>query len=558
LRLGFDALYPAERELRLTFDVFDDDLTPPCELTGASRPDAAPAKVAAIPPVELVWEARTATAGGWSRLGVLDDSTHTLMTSGAVRLSTPQAPVQDRGLMWIRARIARGTYDIEPRLRNVSVNVVPCSQRTTVRYEHLNALVQGEGCPNQVYTLFRKPLMLPLQGAPVRLQSSDVVDWDLLVEQARRTDPELAQRLSDARREPRGADARALAELNRDVRRALEAVGPLLGRDPIVVTVDGQLWQRVESFALSHPASAHFVLEVDSGRVLFGNGLNGRIPAKGADIRAVWYRTCAGARGNVAAGQSWRTVAGGLAVALQNDAAASGGADPETLDELALRAQASLRRPNRGVTARDLERLAIETPFAHVARAKAVPDHPQPETITVVVLPKARPGRPRPRATISDAFLEQVRRQLERHRLLCDQLRVIAPVLVEVSVSARLMLVKGASPPSVIARASETLDRFLRGELDLTRDVRVEALPPLLTPCPTRWPFGRAVRLSEVYAALETVTGVDTVWGVTLEGRSGGAVVPPDDADGISVPAVGLVLAGTHHLVVDNPRGSGQ
>jgi predicted phage baseplate assembly protein len=365
--------------------------------------------------------------------------------------------------------------------------------------------------------------------------------------------------LFDARGGSPGGDDRALAELNRDVRRSLDAAAALLGREPIVVTVDGDLWQRVESFASSHPESTHFVLEAETGRVLFGNGLNGRVPERNADIRAVWYRTCAGARGNVAANQPWRIDAKGLAgVAVQNTAAALGGADPETLAELELRGQANLRTPNRGVTARDLERIAIETPVVHVARAKAVPNYPEPETITVVVLPKSRPERVRRRAEISAAFLTQVRRHLERHRLLCDQLDVVPPTFVEVSVSARLRLVKGASPSSIIARASETLDRFLRGELDLTRDLRTEALPPLISPCPTRWPFGRAVRLSEVYAALESVTGADTVWGVELEGRRGGAPVARDDAGGLPLPEVGLVLAGTHRIIVEDSRRSAQ
>jgi predicted phage baseplate assembly protein len=399
--------------------------------------------------------------------------------------------------------------------------------------------------------------MRPPADPPSRLELSDVIDWSLLIDHARQTDAELARRLIEARNESATGEERMLAELNRDVSRALAAAGALLGRDPVVVTVDGELWEPVDSFALSHSESRHFVVDVDAGRVLFGNGLNGRIPAKDADIRAVWYRTCAGVRGNVAANHPWRAADGWPAgVTLQNIAAASGGAEPETLDALELRAQASLRRPNRGVTSRDLERLAIETPVVHVARARAVVNWPQPEMITVVVLPKGRPGRVRPRADVSAAFLEQVRRHLERHRLLCDQLRVIAPVFVEVSVKASLRLVKGASPASVIARASEALDRFFRGELDLSRDTRVPSLPPLVSPCPTRWPFGRAVRVSEVYAALESVVGVDTVWGLELQGRIGTVAVPRDRANGIPLPSIGLVLSGTHDLVVEEPRRS--
>jgi hypothetical protein len=62
--------------------------------------------------------------------------------------------------------------------------------------------------------------------------------------------------------------------------------------------------------------------------------------------------------------------------------------------------------------------------------------------------------------------------------------------------------------------------------------------------------------LSEIYAVLEGVKGVDTVWAVELTGRQAGAIVPRDAANGIPLPPIALAVAGAHQLVVDERPGS--
>ncbi len=496
LLLAFDAFYAGEPELRLTFDVFTADLGPSCEPeiedAGALSDNEVP-----IPAARLSWEVRG--ANGWQPIAVRADTTYGLMTSGVVTLEAPRSAAKDHGLSWIRARIEQGAYDIEPRLRNVAVNVLPCSQQMTVRDERLNT---GTGRPDQIHALSQAPLLV--RTAPSR----GVGDED--------------------------------------------AASP----EPVIVAVGGEPWTRVESFEESGPRSKHFLLHVDEPSIQFGNGLNGRIPTPADVIVAVEYHTCAGSAGNVAANQPWRFTRSEIAgVALRNLTAATGGADPETLADLELRSQANLRRPDRAVTLGDIERIAMATPNIYVARAKAIPNCPRLETITVVVLPKMRPGRTSLRTRVSDAFLGTVQRHLDRHRLLCDRLRVTAPAFIEISVSAELRLVKGAGPAAVLARAREALNLFLRGGLDLT-SVGPAIPASTETPCPTRWPFGRSVLRSEVYAVLESVQGVDTVWNVVLQGRRGNLTLSQDAVGTISIPRIGLAIAGEHHLVVgDRARG---
>src|SRR5206468_2035400 len=134
LRLGFDAFHPNEEPtVRLAFDVVTDDLGGACR---ADEPPVAldPSDATDVVPADLAWEYLGAESR-WLPATVLDDRSSASSTTGIGTLTTPADAAIERGAVWIRARIARGFYDIEPRLRQVSVNVLPCAQRETVRDE---------------------------------------------------------------------------------------------------------------------------------------------------------------------------------------------------------------------------------------------------------------------------------------------------------------------------------------------------------------------------------------------------------------------------------------
>jgi hypothetical protein len=207
------------------------------------------------------------------------------------------------------------------------------------------------------------------------------------------------------------------------------------------------------------------------------------------------------------------------------------------------------------VTLDDIERLALGTPHVYVARAAAIPNCPAPERITVVAVPKVRPGRTGPPAPPSQPFREAIQSHLQRHRLLCDNLRVVPPVYLEVRVLARFRLAKGAGPTAVIERARRALDRFFAGDAVSSIAEEPQAAGPPPSPCPTRWPFGRSVFPSEVSAVLDGVRGVDAVSHLVLSAKRGVASIAPNANGVIVVPRIGLVFSGEHDLAVDTGAG---
>ena len=558
LTLRFDNFHAdEEREIRLTADVFTDDLVARC---GKDDPLQVERQETTTTDIDLVWE-YLAAGNRWVTLEVVNDETKGFAQSGTITVAVPANTDPSLGF-WLRARIRNGYFDIEPRLRSISLNVLPCSQRETVRNESLGT---GDGKPDQSFELKKGPVLVPDPEQPSTIVSSDVVDWNLIAAKIEKSDPEFSGNLRRNLATSGGnvfAEFERIKELNKTLKsKPSSEIDDLIGRAPVAVTVAGEQWTLVPSLDSSNPTSKHFLFDVESRRVEFGNGLNGQVPAKGQQVSALWYRASNGRAGNVARGLKWRFRTAAIpGVTLTNPEPGFGGKDPEPLDEMELRTRAMLSRPQRAVTPNDLESLALSTPNAFVARAKALTNCPIPESISVVVVPKIRPGRTGKPKPPSEPFVRKVEQQLQRGRLLCDDIRVIRPIYIEVSVAASLRLLKGAAQETVIERARQALDRFLNGELqpsDKTAAPSRDSVRQTATrsPCPTRWPFGRSVFPSEVYAILEGVTGIDFVSNLTLSASRNDVPVTPDRTGAIPIPLAGLVYAGSHNLTIETNSG---
>jgi predicted phage baseplate assembly protein len=257
---------------------------------------------------------------------------------------------------------------------------------------------------------------------------------------------------------------------------------------------DDSDWSEVTDWDRSGPADAHYRLDPEEGSIQVGDGLRGRVPAAGGKIVAESYKVGGGPTGNVPAGRLTRLVGAGALIAVHQPNAAAGGAAAESLSRAHGRALDRLQRADRGVIGEDLEALAWETPGVPIGRVSVLPGRhtafgciPAAGVVTVVALPRCgHPPRP------SAEFLDEVRRYLERRRLLATELHVVGPTYVPVSVSATLHAGPGA-PVDLASLAEQALDALF---------------DPLTGGSGDGWPFGRDVLESEVMAALNELPGV--------------------------------------------------
>lgn len=576
LELGFENWFD-EPQGHLTITLFEDDL-----------PAAAPFSPEArgfVSSAQIKWE--QLTASGWTELDVTEDRTLNLSRSGDLVFPSPQEATVSKGLRWLRARIERGSYEIPPRILRIQTNTIQARQVQTIVNEDLG---KGLGQADQEVRLTKYPVYISGQIDKRPFQVGDVLQWgelrktlsaeagndaqskavayvaerlknfgaeidadqtsssdadyllaqafDRLIGDADFYDRELfgwiplSAEFADAIARPESCEAKSsLRRLNRFL---LE----YLFRDQIVSdrveiqtasSDEGpwQTWDSVEAFAQSGPHDNHYRLDAETGKILFGNGLNGRVPQTNEFIRARFYRYSQADRGNLNANQQWfLTIQADddtVAFRGQNLIAATGGRGPETLDDSKLRSREVFRKQSPILTAEDYEKLALRTPGLRVARAKALPNfNPNlrclklPGDVTVIVVPSPPPpssfpdaGPPKP----SQAFLNTVQNYLDRRRLITTNLHVIGPEYVPVVVSCRVFLKKRASESD----AQKSVEAALKQMLD----------PVFGGPEKGKgWPFGRPVFPSEINQRLAQLPAVDYVIGVRLNNLKVGESLP--------------------------------
>ena len=201
------------------------------------------------------------------------------------------------------------------------------------------------------------------------------------------TDPVVFQTLEDATIAEGGLSASVDVEQSESHTQTFTASGVAweeiyLGRSPYlddsaeVSTVAGA-WAQVSSFLSSGASDRHFrvfVDEQDRAMIRFGDGTRG---AKPSGTVTVAYKTGGGVDGNVEAGAitviqgSFADVEGqSVRLSASNAAAASGGADRESIETARLAIPESIRTTDRSVTREDFEINARLVPG--VARALMV------------------------------------------------------------------------------------------------------------------------------------------------------------------------------------------
>jgi hypothetical protein len=279
-------------------------------------------------------------------------------------------------------------------------------------------------------------------------------------------------------------------------------------------------WTAVDSFQSSREDDKHYLLDLEAGEVLFGNGVQGFAPQVGQRVRATEYRWGGGPDGNVAAKAITKLEGGSdlSGVKATNPLPTRGGADAETVAEALERLPGELRRHDRAVTASDFQELALATPGADLGRVECLPLY-FPATgatdaagvVSVVIWPREdaqHPDAPMPQRST----LRRVCEWLDQRRLVTTELYVIPPTYLKIAVSVGLRVKPGYGVDAVRAWVDKVIRQYLA------------PLPPY-GPEGQGWPLGRRVYAPELEAAVLQVEGVQYL-------ESDGVAVARQESDG--------------------------
>jgi len=135
------------------------------------------------------------------------------------------------------------------------------------------------------------------------------------------------------------------------------------------------LWERVDNFNLSEPLDKHYRVDIDENDyadVVFGDGVNGKIPASGTNNITSTYRTGGGLSGNSVGVDKLTQLNGSYPFidSVTNPEQPTGGQDKESNEEAKENAPLSIAANDRGVSHPDYVALAKEVPGVSQAVAQ--------------------------------------------------------------------------------------------------------------------------------------------------------------------------------------------
>jgi hypothetical protein len=308
-------------------------------------------------------------------------------------------------------------------------------------------------------------------------------------------------------------------------------------RGSLKLNLAGEEWKEVQDFDGSGPESPHFTLDSMKGEIHFGDGLQGKVPPKGAEIQALEYEISRGDQGNLPEGLRWE-IKGEKTEGLKisNLKPAVGGKREESISEAFKRFIMDLRVPYRTVASEDFEYIARETPGLRIAQVKIIPNfdpYIQAERegiVTVVIIPYSpldileTPPEP------SIGFRAAVARHLENHRLLGTRLYIVSPKYVRVEVMVILGISRGFFEEEIQKTVLEKLNLYLH--------------PAKGGPNGKGWPVGKSVYHSEIYRLIMEIKGVDYIQKINILAQKGAN--SDKNGDLILTSRIATVYSGKH------------
>ncbi len=303
------------------------------------------------------------------------------------------------------------------------------------------------------------------------------------------------------------------------------APGELSDRIPAIQFegVPYRIWREVENFAGLGEDRYVYMVDRMSGTITFAPSLSeqgndtpaalAEVPPAGRMIR-VWYKRGGGSDGNVAANTLAALKDAVRGVQVTNPTPATGGRSAETLENALLRGPKELHSLQRAVTANDFELIALKT--LEVARAKAITraaawSYAQRGAVEVLLVPDVPEaswqGDWLPKETLMQYATEQARDQVQR---VLDERRPLGTTC----------LVAWAHYKTVRVRATVVVRR--EEDLAAVRNRVLARLHHIINPLPSArldapgWPFGQALRVSNLYDIALSEPGVRWVDNVSL------------------------------------------
>jgi hypothetical protein len=262
-------------------------------------------------------------------------------------------------------------------------------------------------------------------------------------------------------------------------------------------------WVAEPDLLASSPDDSQFVMEVDTdgtAYLRFGDGTNGMLPETGTVFTAV-YRIGNGTAGNVGANSLTNFAAGVVAdstiTGCVNPLPATGGIDPETNEQICIRAPQAFQTQERAVTMQDYVNVVEQNPQIEDAAATL---RWTGSWYTVFIT-----AEPQNNGNMSKTLRRSLTQTVNQYRLAGQDILIEPPQYVPLAIALTICVDSNYFQLDVQRALLQVLGS---GTL-------ANGQPALFSP--DNFELGQTVYLSPIYAAARTVAGVMTVTATVFE-----------------------------------------
>ncbi len=288
-------------------------------------------------------------------------------------------------------------------------------------------------------------------------------------------------------------------------------------------------WGKTEDLYLEDCRSKKYFLDVNESQIVFGDGINGKIP-EGEILIASYSNTLANG-GNVKEGEINDMLYDKKDETIVNCECAEGGKKALTIEEMFYNARKNLKKITRAVTDEDYEHIVKSTPGLMISNAKAIVpqdknsifSNDNPNCIYIV----AEPYNDIKKKGLNKAYIANIKNNIEKYRLITTEIEVISAQYVGILVYGEITVKPYYKDADKII--NHTIKDYFESKT---------------------WKFGKGLVYSDLYGILDTLECVEYIYSLII--NFDGRVAKKNSTGDIIIPENGMIYLKNCEIIVSD------
>lgn len=290
-----------------------------------------------------------------------------------------------------------------------------------------------------------------------------------------------------------------------------------------------QEWTKSEDLLLEGCTAKKYFLDVEEQKIIFGDGVNGKIP-NGEILITSCSKTFSN-DGNVKKHKINNMLWGNSNEQVVNYEHAEGGKKALTIEQLFNKTRKNLKKITRAVTDEDYEHIVKSTPGLMISNAKVIVPEVQdsifqndnPNCVYIVAEPYSRNKK----QGLNKAYVKNILNNMEKYRLINTEIEVISAEYIGIDIHGEITV------KPYYKDAKERIEQSIKEYFEQEE-----------------WEFGQGLVYSDLYGVIDTLDCVSYIYSLSITFNGRGA--KRNSNGDINIPESGLIYLRNYEIAVSD------